>query len=353
MRRQASPRRRMRPPHPATRRYEPRRPTRWQLRCLSPKCWVLDTNIVLDLWVFADPQVQPLRDVLGLSSLSGVCPASTVVTAGTVSATAHAATRPLWLATRVMRDELARVLTYPHLVRRQPLAAHTAEAVLAAYDAAVTWCEVAPKARFVCTDADDQKFIDLAVAHRAALVSKDKAVLRLRKRLATLGVPVMRAWSAPCPCPCPCPCPHSHDHTHAHVEPLTGHPFAHSTLCLHFQQDHAMTTPNPAPVDALSPDDFDALDTILDDLRQRDDEVPQWEFCEGFLAAVICCREPITDHAAMDALFPEFEGEEPLFASDEQRQQFAVLWAADAPNWPPAWPCKWNRWPMTLRFHPR
>ena len=39
-----------------------------------------------------------------------------------------------------------------------------------------------------------------------------------------------------------------------------------------------MTASNPAPVDALSPDDFDALDTILDDLRQRDDEVPQWEF---------------------------------------------------------------------------
>ncbi|MBY0464418.1 MAG: YecA family protein, partial [Burkholderiales bacterium] len=69
-----------------------------------------------------------------------------------------------------------------------------------------------------------------------------------------------------------------------------------------------MTDPTPATVDALSPDDFDALDTILDDLRQRDDEVPQWEFCEGFLAAVICCREPISDHAAMDALFPEFEG---------------------------------------------
>ena len=163
----------------------------------QPESWVLDTNIVLDLWVFADSQVQPLRDVLGLSSLSGVCPASTVVIAGAVSATAHAATRPRWLATRVMREELARVLTYPHLVRRQPLAAHTAEAVLAAYDAAVTWCEVAPKARFVCTDADDQKFIDLAVAHRAALVSKDKAVLRLKKRLVTLGVPVLRALPAP------------------------------------------------------------------------------------------------------------------------------------------------------------
>jgi predicted nucleic acid-binding protein len=78
-----------------------------------------------------------------------------------------------------------------------PLAVSTAEAVLAAYDAAVTWCEVAPKARFVCTDADDQKFIDLAVAHRAALVSKDKAVLRLKKRLVTLGVPVLRALPAP------------------------------------------------------------------------------------------------------------------------------------------------------------
>jgi predicted nucleic acid-binding protein len=159
----------------------------------QPECWVLDTNIVLDLWVFADPQVQPLRDVLGLSSLSGVCPASTVVTAGAVSATAHAATRPRWLATRVMREELERVLTYPHLVRRQPLAAHTAEAVLAAYDAAVTWCEVAPKARFVCTDADDQKFIDLAAAHQSLLLSKDQAVLCMSKRLLALAVIVSTA----------------------------------------------------------------------------------------------------------------------------------------------------------------
>lgn len=88
-----------------------------------------------------------------------------------------------------------------------------------------------------------------------------------------------------------------------------------------------MTSPVSAPIDALSPDDFDTLDTILDDLRQRDEEVPQWEFCEGFLAAVICCRKPISDHETLDALFPEFDGEEPLFASDEQRQQFAALWA--------------------------
>lgn len=167
--------------------------------------WVLDTNIVLDLWVFADPQAQALRDLLGLPGLANTAP---TVTGGIAQAESEAVTsaapvttvtRPRWLATRVMRDELARVLTYPHLVRRQPLASETAHAVLAAYDAAVTWCEPAPKARFVCTDADDQKFIDLAVAHRATLVSKDKAVLRLKKRLATLGVPVLRAWAAPAP----------------------------------------------------------------------------------------------------------------------------------------------------------
>lgn len=165
----------------------------------QPECWVLDTNIVLDLWVFADPQVQPLRNLLGLPMLGEAGAASGPDALALTPPVAATGTRPRWLATRVMRDELARVLTYPHLVRRQPLATGAADALLAAYEAAVTWCEPAPKARFVCTDADDQKFIDLAVAHRAALVSKDKAVLRLQKRLATLGVPVLRAWSAPPP----------------------------------------------------------------------------------------------------------------------------------------------------------
>lgn len=32
----------------------------------------------------------------------------------------------------------------------------------------------------------------------------------------------------------------------------------------------------------LQPEDFDALDDILDDLRTRYEETPQWEFCEGF-----------------------------------------------------------------------
>jgi predicted nucleic acid-binding protein len=41
-----------------------------------------------------------------------------------------------------------------------------------------------------CRDPDDQMFIDLAVAHRAVLLSKDALVLRLAKRLLPLGVVV-------------------------------------------------------------------------------------------------------------------------------------------------------------------
>jgi predicted nucleic acid-binding protein len=39
-----------------------------------------------------------------------------------------------------------------------------------------------------CSDADDQIFIDLAVAHQAVLLSKDQAVLSMQKRLSALGV---------------------------------------------------------------------------------------------------------------------------------------------------------------------
>ncbi|ROZ68992.1 YecA family protein [Ramlibacter sp. WS9] len=43
----------------------------------------------------------------------------------------------------------------------------------------------------------------------------------------------------------------------------------------------------------LTADDFDAQDAELDLIREGDDEVPQWEFCEGFLAAMVCSRRAI------------------------------------------------------------
>ena len=80
---------------------------------------------------------------------------------------------------------------------------------------------------------------------------------------------------------------------------------------------------------------FDELDAILDDLRSRYDETPQWEFCEGFMAAVICSRRPISPDEYLSVLLglpSEGEGgEEPdedsgSFASDEQRERFLALW---------------------------
>ena len=81
---------------------------------------------------------------------------------------------------------------------------------------------------------------------------------------------------------------------------------------------HMTTTP-------LTHEDYDQLDTILDDLRTRDDEVPQWEFCEGFMAAVICCRRLIPPSEYFEVLLG-MDGQSGLFASPEQLQIFMGLW---------------------------
>lgn len=126
---------------------------------------VVDTNVALDLLIFSDPRTAPLRALL-------------------------AAGRLAWIATQVMRDELERVLAYPHIAERMDYYRVGAEQVLAAFDAQARLVDTAPKVAYVCKDADDQKFIDLAAAHQAILLSKDKAVLCMRKRLANLGADV-------------------------------------------------------------------------------------------------------------------------------------------------------------------
>ncbi len=79
-----------------------------------------------------------------------------------------------------------------------------AEAVASAWRLHGRRVETPPPAgaadRLRCTDADDQKFIDLGIAARAhTLVTRDKALLRLaRKALERHGVRICRpeAWSA-------------------------------------------------------------------------------------------------------------------------------------------------------------
>jgi len=124
---------------------------------------VLDTNIVLDLLVFGDPQVQPVSEGLAAGELH-------------------------WLATAPMREELARVLRYPKLAQRVAFHRGSEHAVLADFDRHARVVEPPPKATVTCGDPDDQKFIDLAVAHRCTLLSKDREVLRMRKRLERLAV---------------------------------------------------------------------------------------------------------------------------------------------------------------------
>lgn len=76
---------------------------------------------------------------------------------------------------------------------------------------------------------------------------------------------------------------------------------------------------------ALTSEDFDTLDDILDDLRTRHDETPQWEFCEGFLAALACCRRRIPDDEWLAVLLGLDDGAS--FADDAQRQRFLDLWS--------------------------
>lgn len=132
---------------------------------------VLDTNIVLDLLVFRDPATQPLQQALQARRLH-------------------------WIATPAMREELARVLAYPQIVPRLAYYGLGTADVLAAFDRQARLVDAAPRISVVCKDPDDQKFIDLAAAHRAQLLSKDHAVLKLRKRLMALGVTVQRIMPA-------------------------------------------------------------------------------------------------------------------------------------------------------------
>ena len=124
---------------------------------------VLDTNIVLDVFVFNDALAQPLKKALEAGELD-------------------------WLATQAMRDELERVLAYPQIIPRLAFYGLSAGDVLAAFDRHARLTEVAAKASVTCSDPDDQKFIDLAVAGKALLLSKDQHVLSMKKRLLAQGV---------------------------------------------------------------------------------------------------------------------------------------------------------------------
>ena len=129
---------------------------------------VLDTNVVLDWLVFRDARVVPL-----VAAIQGG--------------------RVQWLACAAMREELAHMLGHRTLASWTP----DPDRALAVFDSLSIPRDPPPPTRLKCSDADDQVFVDLAVATGARwLVTHDRALLSLarRARAFELAVVVPTAW---------------------------------------------------------------------------------------------------------------------------------------------------------------
>lgn len=125
---------------------------------------VLDTNVVLDWLLFSDPGMHALAAAIEQGRLR-------------------------WIATSAMRGE------FEHVLGRGLATARGADPARLE----LTWSQhctehpAAPlaDARLRCTDTDDQKFLDLALASNARwLISRDRAVLKLRRRAAVNGLAI-------------------------------------------------------------------------------------------------------------------------------------------------------------------
>jgi len=105
------------------------------------------------------------------------------------------------------------------------------------------------------------------------------------------------------------------------------------------QADADLTPANAAPADStvgLAPEELEELDNLLDDLRTRGEEIPQWEFCDGFMTALICSRRPIAPAEYLPMLLGDgaelevADGEPlpllPAFADAAQQERFMALW---------------------------
>ena len=121
---------------------------------------VLDSNVWIDILVFDDPHTRPIRAALESGALAALIDARCLA-------------------------ELTYVLDYPQFVERKV----DKSAALAVLGRLAQLVEPArpedarplPK----CKDRDDQKFLELAHAAQAHwLISKDRAVLKLAKRIA-------------------------------------------------------------------------------------------------------------------------------------------------------------------------
>ena len=137
----------------------------------APQRIVLDTNVCLDLFVFHDPRWNALLAAIESGAVQAV--------------------------TRFdCRMEYLLVLHYPHL----PLDDDSRAISAARFDALITVLEPAVSGvRLpVCSDKDDQKFLEFARDARVdLLITKDKALLKLARKTTRAGmfdIIVPQAW---------------------------------------------------------------------------------------------------------------------------------------------------------------
>jgi uncharacterized protein len=79
----------------------------------------------------------------------------------------------------------------------------------------------------------------------------------------------------------------------------------------------------------LNASEFAELESLLDRLRLRLKLTPRWEFCEGFMAALVCCRRPIAADEYLPVLLTADGVRLPLqavFADSALQQRFLHLW---------------------------
>ncbi|ALV05046.1 PIN domain-containing protein [Roseateles depolymerans] len=129
---------------------------------------ILDTQIVMDWLVFDEPRVMPIIALVESRHL-------------------------LWTATPAMQAEMLHVLGRGVAARYEPDLTRI-QAAFAGH------CELVEEpvlgmGRPRCSDEDDQKFIDLGL-HLASLapttlISRDRAVLKVAKRAARLGLEIV------------------------------------------------------------------------------------------------------------------------------------------------------------------
>jgi putative PIN family toxin of toxin-antitoxin system len=121
---------------------------------------VLDSNVWIDILVFDDPATRPIHAALVARTLDAL------------------------IDERCLK-ELTRVLDYPQFVRMNVDKAAALASVGQLSTLVAATLDESERPLPKCKDRDDQKFLELAHASGADwLVSKDRAVLKLAKRIA-------------------------------------------------------------------------------------------------------------------------------------------------------------------------